>query len=46
VTPPAKPPKTVKPQRRPVRGNAQMVASTGTARALPAACKALIRHLP
>jgi hypothetical protein len=46
VTPPAKPSKTVKPQRRPVRGNAQMVASMGTARALPAACKALIRHLP
>jgi len=46
VTPPAKPPKTVKPQRRPVRGNAQMAASTGSARALPAACRALIRHLP
>ena len=46
VTPPAKPSKTVKPQRRPVRGNAQMVASTGSPRALPAACKALIRHLP
>ena len=46
VTPPAKPSKTVKPQRRPVRGNAQMAASTGAPRALPAACKALVRHLP
>jgi len=46
VTPPAKPSKAIKPQRRPVRGNAQMAASTGAARVLPAACKALIRHLP
>lgn len=43
---PAKPGKTVKPQRRPVRGNATMVAATGKARALPAACRALVRHLP
>jgi hypothetical protein len=46
VAPPAKPPKAIKPQRRPVQGNAVMAASTGAARALPAACGALIRHLP
>ena len=43
---PAKPAKKIKPQRRPVRGNATMAAATGSPRGLPAACKALIRHLP
>lgn len=43
---PAKAPKRVTGQKRPARGNATVVASTGAPRGLPAACRALVKRLP